>query len=820
MIDKTIMTANTIQSEIDKSEENAMIIPFFELSMNDLIKVGGKNASLGEMIHHLSPIGINIPDGFAISVDAYYDFITLNTLAPLIQDKLNRLDTSTMDNLGEVASDCKALIMNAMIPDEVQEKIKIAYSTLVEKYGADASFAVRSSATAEDSPTASFAGQHDSFLNVSGYDNVLKAVQKCYASLFNDRAIKYRIDRGFAHMTVGQSVGVQLMVRSDKGCAGVAFTIEPENGNKNLIYITGAWGLGESVVQGIVNTDEFYLFKPSTEIKKNAIVYRLLGSKNKMLVYGDTSTSNTQLIATPVAFHDQYILNDEEVNLLGLWCNHIEKHYDMPMDIEWAKDGVTGKLFIVQARPETIHGKRKSIVIKEYFLKTSEAPILSGKSVGKSIVSGKVRIVKSLADSDKIQKGDIIVAEITNPDWNALLSKAICIVTDKGGRTSHASIVARELGIPAIVGTTIATSKLKDDQLITVSCCGGDIGNIYNGKLEWEETETSVENLAKTKVKAMFNLADPMKALQYSSYPNQGVGLLRIEFIVSTCLQIHPMALVKFDQLTNQAEKNKIEELTRQYSNKTKFFTEKLAESIALVAAAFFPKEVIVRMSDFKTNEYAKLLGGKDFEPDEENPMIGFRGASRYYNDRYREGFGLECEAIKIVRNEMNLTNVKVMIPFCRTVEEGRKVLETMEAFGLRRGENKLEVYVMAEVPSNFLLVDQFAELFDGFSIGSNDLTQLTLGLDRDSSIISDLFDEKNEAVTNLIRDFIEAAHRKGVSVGLCGQAPSDFPEYSKFLVDCGIDSISFNPDAVVKGIQNIIAAEKEMAHKDDYTLV
>lgn len=788
---------------------NSFIIPFHDITMSDVDKVGGKNASLGEMISNLSKHGISVPDGFAITADAFYEFLSFNTLSPLIQDALNTLNLKTLDNLSEVGKNCRKLVLNAIFPDTLKDLIANSYKQLIREYGANLSVAVRSSATAEDSPKASFAGQHDSYLNVSGEKNLLQAVKQCYASLFNDRAIKYRIDNGFSHLQVGQSVGVQIMVRSDKGSAGVAFTIEPESGNSNLIYITGAWGLGESVVQGAVNTDEFYILKASVENGKNGLIYRHLGQKQQMLIYSDAqSRKNTQWMETPVALQDQFVLNDQEVRLLGKWCFDIEKHYKMPMDIEWAKDGITGQIFIVQARPETVHATRKKIVLKEYYIASAPQPVVTGKAVGKSVVSGKVSIVKSLADAGKVNSGDIIVADITNPDWNALLRKAICIVTNKGGRTSHASIVARELGIPAVVGTLYATEKLKDGQVITVSCISGDDGHVYNGKIDWEEKEITIQDFEHTRTKPLFILADPQKALLYASYPSEGVGLLRMEFIINNSVQIHPMALVNYAELPQGPEKKQIEALTRHFSDKKQFFVDTLAEAIALVAAAFYPKEVIVRMSDFKTNEYAKLLGGKLFEPDEENPMLGFRGASRYYNDRYREGFGLECRAIRKVREEMGLENVKVMIPFCRTVEEGKKVLKTMEGFGLRRREKNLEVYVMAEIPSNILLAKDFAQLFDGFSIGSNDLTQLTLGLDRDSAIVSNLFDENNEAVTSQIKHLIEVAHQEGVKVGLCGQAPSDYPDFARFLVSCGIDSISFNADALIRGIENIIAAE------------
>jgi pyruvate,water dikinase len=787
---------------------NHNTIPLHRISMKDLPQVGGKNASLGEMINKLSAFGIHVPDGFAVKVDAFNKFLSHNNLVERLKKELASLNQSTLANLSEVALTCRTMVLEGTFPAEVEKDIHHAYNSLME-VGLNPSLAVRSSATAEDSPTASFAGQHDSFLNVSGSDKLLAAIIKCYASLFNDRAIKYRIDNGFGDLNVGISVGVQVMVRSDIGSAGVIFTIEPETGNKNLIYLTGAWGLGESVVQGAVNTDEFYLFKTPTGAP--SIVHRSLGSKDQMLVFGDRSV-NTGWKNVPASMRDQFILTDEEVALLGKWSLIIENHYNLPMDIEWAKDGITGRLFIVQARPETVHSrlKKTAATMKEYSLQSSKPAILSGKAVGRSVVAGRVCIVKSLADGAKVKTGDIIVADITNPDWNALLRKAVCIVTNKGGRTSHASIVARELGIPALVGTMSATEKLVDGQEITVSCADGDEGHVYDGRLTWTEKEIPVSTISGTRTQPMFILADPDKALLYSSYPNQGVGLLRMEFMISNTLQIHPMALINYDQLSGDTVKKQIDALTRHYTDKKQFFIDKLAESIGLVAAAFYPKDVIVRMSDFKTNEYAKLLGGALYEPDEENPMLGFRGASRYYHERYREGFGLECKAIKKAREEMKLTNIKVMIPFCRTVEEGGKVLEVMKEYGLERHLNGLEVYVMAEIPSNILLARKFAKIFDGFSIGSNDLTQLTLGIDRDSAIVSDLFNENDEAVQQLIASLIKTAHDEGVKVGLCGQAPSDYPKFARFLVECGIDSISFNPDALIRGIQNIADAEKD----------
>lgn len=791
-----------------ETKVGAYILPFSELSMKQLAQVGGKNASLGEMMQSLTPYGIRIPDGFAITTSAYREFLEDNSLVDQLTRVLATLDKKNLGNLDEVGKKCRDLVTGAHFPEDLRNAIAGAYRRFREKYGEDVAVAVRSSATAEDSPKASFAGQHDSYLNINSLDELLNSVRLCYASFFNDRAIKYRLDYGFDDMKVSLSVGVQHMVRSDKGSAGVAFTIDPESGNENIIYITGAWGLGETVVQGEVNTDEFYLFNHALEKNKTGIVSRKLGVKQVMMIYGGDNQERTVLQETPAALRDQFVLKDDEVHTLGTWCYQIEKHYGMPMDIEWAKDGVSGDLFIVQARPETVHASHKTAVIKEYSMKTDQKPVLVGKAIGHAVVSGRATIVKSLADSDKVKDGDIIVSDMTNPDWNALLRKAIAIVTNKGGRTSHASIIARELGIPAVVGTLKATTDLKDGETITVSCIGGDEGYVYNGKLAWTEKETDIKKIPHTRTKPMLILADPEKALLHASYPNEGVGLLRMEFIIANSIHIHPMALVNFDALPNDSEKKQIEALTRREVDKKKFFVNTLAEAIGLVAAAFYPKDVIVRMSDFKTNEYARLIGGRSFEPEEENPMLGFRGASRYYSDRYREGFKLECDAIKKVRNDMGLTNVKVMIPFCRTVAEGKAVLNTMKQFGLERGENGLEVYVMAEIPSNILLASEFAKLFDGFSIGSNDLTQLTLGLDRDSAIVSGLFDENNEAVKLLIAQLVETAHKEGRKVGLCGQAPSDHPGFAGFLVGCHIDSISFTPDALIRGIQNIQQAE------------
>jgi pyruvate, water dikinase len=638
----------------------------------------------------------------------------------------------------------------------------------------------------------------------------LQAVQNCYVSLFTDRAIKYRLDNGFAHMKVALSVGVQRMVRADLGSAGVAFTIDPETGNDQVIYLTSAWGLGENVVQGAVIPDEFYIFKSAIGHYPRTIVDRRLGAKEHKMIYSENREFPLVNVETTPAERGEFSLSDDDVQTLGAWCLHIEKHYAMPMDVEWARDGLSNELFIVQARPETVHRRKQELVVKEYHLRTSAKPLCKGKAVGRAIISGRACLVHSLADATKVQLGDIIVADITSPDWNAMLRKAASIVTNKGGRTSHASIVARELGIHAVVGTGDATTRLHDGQIITVACNNGDEGKVYDGRLEWEETSTSIDPHVVTRTRPMLILANPGRAFNLARYPSQGVGLLRMEFIITNTIRIHPMALVKFAGLPDSQDKQAIEAMTRNRHDKGQYFIEHLAEAVGLVAAAFYPREVIVRMSDFKSNEYAQLLGGLTFEPKEENPMLGFRGASRYYHPNYREGFGLECEAMRVVRDEMGLTNVKLMIPFCRTVEEGKKVLETMANFGLVRGKNGLEVYVMVEVPSNVILAREFAEIFDGFSIGSNDLTQLTLGIDRDSASISEVFDENNLAVKKTLAMVIHEAKAAGVQIGLCGQAPSDYPEFARFLVAEGIDSISFNADALLKGIANIQAAEAE----------
>jgi len=788
---------------------NSYIKKFSETGITDIAAVGGKNSSLGEMITKLSSKGIPVPDGFATTALAFEEFLTANSLQPRLYGLMQELDRVNYSNLKELGGKARKLLLSAELPKDLELAVIHAYKELC-----GASYfevAVRSSATAEDLPQASFAGQHESYLNIKGEDALLQAIKKCYASLYTDRAIKYREDNGFAHEKVALSVGIQKMVRSDKASSGVVFTLEPESGFRDIVHISGVWGLGENIVQGTVTPDEFFVFKPTLLQRKNAIIQKKLGEKAKTMIYGSDENNPIVNIPTPKEKQEIFVLNDEEITRIANWALVIEDHYQKPMDIEWAKDGITNELFIIQARPETVHSQKNPLLVKEYKLLDKGEAITTGEAIGSKVATGKARILQSPKESGKLQPGEIVVTDLTSPDWDPILKNAAAIITNKGGRTSHASIVARELGVPAIVGCGNATEKISDGEMITVSCCEGKTGFVYKGKLSFNERVLDFSNIKKPEATEVMLIAgDPDKAFKLSFYPNDGVGLMRIEFIITHAVQIHPMALVKFDELKDAAIKQKIEELTHHYPDKEKYFVDKLAEGVATIAAAFYPKDVIVRMSDFKTNEYANLIGGKDFEPSEENPMIGFRGASRYYNDLYREGFRLECEAIRKVRDQMGLTNVKVMIPFCRTIEEGNKVIAVMKRYGLEQGVNNLEVYVMAEIPSNVVLAGKFAKIFDGFSIGSNDLTQLTLGIDRDSAIISHLFSEQDEAAKEMIATMISKAKKAGAKIGLCGQAPSDFPEFAQFLVEQGIDSISFNPDALLKGIENINMAESK----------
>ncbi|HEC77368.1 MAG TPA: phosphoenolpyruvate synthase [Thermoplasmatales archaeon] len=779
---------------------------FNEISKKDVSLFGGKNSSLGELYRNLSNMGIKVPGGFAVSADAYKFFIKSTGLEEKIKNALKNLDKSDIKELRKKGKIARELILNSEIPEELKNEIGCAYKKLEEIYGKNVDVAVRSSATAEDLPTASFAGQYETFLNVRGEKNLIEAVLKCYSSLFTDRAISYREDHGFNHFDIFLSIGIQKMVRADKACSGVIFTIDPETGFKNTVYITGSWGLGELVVQGAVNPDAFYVFKPTLEKGYKAIIEKKLGEKNKMLVYGKEGIIEKDV---PGHLTDKFILDDEEILLLARWAIEIEKHYKMPMDIEWAKDGISNDLFIVQARPETVHSARKSFYV--YELDEKSDVIIEGEAIGNKIGRGRAKIVKSIEEMEDFKEGDVLVADMTDPDWEPIMKIASAIVTNRGGRTCHAAIVSRELGIPAVIGTKMATELIKDGEEITVDCSEG-IGRVYRGLLKYEEKEINFDDIPETKTRIMMNVAIPEKAFLLSQIPNDGVGLARIEFIINSHIGIHPMALVEYEKLRTAREEKireivkEIEKRTSVYENKKEFYVEQLAMGIAKIASAFYPNDVIVRFSDFKTNEYAKLIGGNLYEPVENNPMIGWRGASRYYDEKFREAFGLECRAIKKCRDEMGLKNIKVMIPFCRTPEEGMKVLQTMESFGLKRED--IEVYVMCEVPSNVILAEEFAKIFDGFSIGSNDLTQLTLGIDRDSDLISHLFDERNEAVKKMIESVIDTAKKYGRKIGICGQAPSDFPEFAKFLIDKGIDSISLNPDAVVK--TKYVVAERE----------
>ena len=766
-------------------------VPLNSVTMKDLASVGGKNASLGEMMNSLTSAGVRVPDGFAVTVQAYRDFLVENGLESQLQKTLDELDVRSLGNLSEVASKCQDLIRAARLPTDVVVAITRAYRSMRQDTE-EAVVAVRSSATAEDLPTASFAGQHDSFMDVTGVAEVLESIKKCYGSVFNARAIKYRIDNSVDHLKLGLSVGIQQMVRTQTGSAGVAFTIEPESGSSNVIYLTSTWGPGEQIVQGSVTPDEILLFKPALLGKRRSILRRRKGA----------STSGRNNV------YSGFSITDQQAEDIGRSCMAIEKHYGIPMDIEWARDGVSDELFIVQARPETVRSQETDIVEHEYHLEDHKPPTLSGIAVGRGVATGTVRIVRGLADASRVRKGDVIVAETTNPDWNAMLRNASCIVTARGGRTSHASIVARELGIHAIVGAEGATSRLADGQTITVACIGGEHGQVFDGPLTWTSETIRVVDVPKTRTKAMLILADPDQAFRLARYPSSGVGLMRMEFAIANTIRIHPMALLHPEMIADEDERREIDRLTADHSNRREFFVDQLREAIATVAAAFHPRPVIIRMSDFKTNEYARLLGGRAFEPDEENPMLGFRGASRYYHPRYRDGFMMECDAVKSARDDMGLTNIIVMIPFCRTPEEGRNVLQTMSASGLVRGRNGLQVYVMAEIPSNVVLAEQFAAIFDGFSIGSNDLTQLVLGIDRDSEILGPLFDESDPAVLAVLDDMINRAKQSGRPIGLCGQAPSDRPEFATYLVHQHIDSMSFTPDALIRGIRNIALAE------------
>lgn len=771
---------------------------FNEVGIKDVPMVGGKNASLGEMYQNLTKDGIKVPNGFATTAEAYNHFVKEAGLDKKIRAILKDLDTKNMANLSKKGAQVREVIIKSEFPIDLRDEIISDYHKLSKMYKTtNLDVAVRSSATAEDLPDASFAGQQETFLNIRGEKEILIAVKKCIASLFTNRAISYRHDKGFDHFDIALSVGIQKMVRSDLGSSGVMFTIDTESGFRDVVLINSIYGLGENIVQGKVNPDEFYVFKPT-----KAIISRNIGKKSLRMVYNSDPKNPVKDIKVNEADRQKPSINDVQVIKLAEWGMMIEKHYNRPMDIEWALDGKTKELFIIQARPETIHSTRNYEIIEEFKLEKKGKIIAKGKSVGYKIGAGKANKIMSVKDISKFKPGEVLVTEMTDPDWQPIMKIASAIVTDKGGRTCHAAIVSRELGIPCVVGTNDASKKVKSGQSVTVSCTEGEEGIVYDGKVEFKINKINIKKLNRPKVNIMMNIGTPKSAFGFSFIPNNGVGLARLEFIINDSIKIHPLALMNFDKLKDRAAKKKIAELTLGYKDKSQFFIDKLSEGIAMIGAAFFPKDVIVRLSDFKSNEYSNLIGGKEFEPVESNPMMGWRGASRYYDPKYRPAFELECKALKKVRDDMGLTNVKIMVPFCRTVEEGKKVIEIMNEQGLKQGKNGLEVYVMAEIPSNIILAEEFAKVFDGFSIGSNDLTQLTLGMDRDAGGVYQVAgesNEKNEAVKSLIKYLIQVGKKTKRKVGICGQGPSDFPDFAEFLLEEGIDSISLNPDTVIK---------------------
>jgi pyruvate,water dikinase len=790
---------------------------FEEIGIKDIPLVGGKNASLGEMYRELASQGVKVPNGFAITADAYRDFLRATKLDRTIEEILQSLNTQDVENLRQRGRRVREAILAATLPAHLQQAITEAYNRLSDGSHNLVDVAVRSSATAEDLPDASFAGQQETYLNVQGHQALLDACKRCFASLFTDRAISYRVDKGFGHLKIALSIGVQRMVRSDLATSGVMFSIDTETGFKDAVLINAAYGLGENVVQGAVNPDEYYVFKPTLKQGFRPILQKMMGTKEFKLIYDVGGGKMVKNIPVPPDDRARFAMSDEDILTLARWACVIEDHYSgkkgrpSPMDMEWAKDGQTGELFILQARPETVQSQKDCDTMETYRLTQRGRVLVKGRSVGEKIASGPVRVIKSAQYLQQFKEGEVLVTDKTDPDWEPIMKKAAAIVTNRGGRTCHAAIVSRELGLAAVVGTEKGTEVLKDGQMVTVSAAEGDIGVVYEGKLAFHVDRVILKGLQRPKTKVMMNVGNPEEAFSLSFIPNDGVGLAREEFIISTYIKAHPLALLDYDRLDDVAVKAEIDWVSIGHPDKPQFFVDKLAEGVAMIAAAFYPKDVIVRLSDFKSNEYANLIGGRRYEPTEDNPMLGFRGASRYYNPRYQAGFALECRAMRKVREEMGLTNVKLMIPFCRTVEEGQLVLAEMQKHGLRRGEKGLEVYVMCEIPSNVILAEQFAEVFDGFSIGSNDLTQLVLGVDRDSEIVAHLFDERNQAVKSMIAGVINVAKAKGKKIGICGQAPSDYPDFAKFLVEQGIDSISLNPDAVMKTTAMILDLEQSV---------
>ena len=793
---------------------------FADTGIGDVPLVGGKNASLGEMVRELTAKGVKVPNGFSMTADAYRYFLRATGVDRQIDEILTGLDTRDLENLRSRALRVRQVILGSPLPQDLETAIIAAYEQLRGSDAHPPDVAVRSSATAEDLPDASFAGQQETYLNVQGSRALLDTVRRCCASLFTDRAISYRADKGFDHQKIALSVGVQRMVRSDLATSGVMFTLDTESGFRDAVLINAAYGLGENVVQGSVNPDEYYVFKPTLKQGFAPILQKVLGNKEFKLIYDIGGGKMVKNVPVSPDDRARFALSDDEILTLARWACIIEDHYsakkgrECPMDIEWAKDGNTGELFIVQARPETVRSREQTGTYETYRLGHRGAVLVTGRSVGAKVATGPVRVIKSVQHLEQFRAGEILVTDKTDPDWEPIMKKAAGIVTNRGGRTCHAAIVSRELGVPAIVGTERGTELLRDGQRVTVSCAEGDTGFIYEGELPFEVQRVNLKDVGRPRTKVMMNVANPEEAFSLSFIPNDGVGLAREEFIITSYIKIHPLALVGFDQLEDAAAKSEIAKLTSGYTDKPQFFVDKLAQGVAMIAAAFYPKDVILRLSDFKTNEYANLIGGRAFEPNEENPMIGFRGASRYYHPRYQAGFALECRAMKKVRDEMGLKNLKLMIPFCRTVEEGRRVQTEMAKHGLVRGEDGLELYVMCEIPSNVILADQFAEIFDGFSIGSNDLTQLILGVDRDSEIVAPIFDERNDAVKKMIAQVIATARAQGRKIGICGQAPSDYPDFAQFLVEQGIDSISLTPDTVLKTTLAIVEKERALSSK------
>jgi pyruvate,water dikinase len=787
---------------------------FEDLGSDDVPSVGGKNAALGEMIQQLKHQNIRVPDGFATTAEAYRAFINHNDLEEKIRDLLDSLESGDK-SLEEVGKSIRRLFTHhTEFPDEIEQGIREAYHELSQRYEVDeVDIAARSSATAEDLPEASFAGQQETFLNVTGEHKLLESCKECYASLFTDRAITYREEQGFDHMKVALSVGVQKMVRADKAGSGVIFTIDTETGFPDVIVINAAWGLGENVVQGAVNPDEYRVFQPLLDNEKlKPIIEKSLGTKEKKMIYASGGSASTKNADTTQRERQSFVLNDEQILQLGRWAASIEDYYERPMDIEWALDGQLDELFILQARPETVQSQREAGSLKSYTIHERSERLLTGIAIGSAVSAAQAQVIKDVSEIDRFEEGSILITGMTDPDWVPIMKQASGIVTDYGGRTSHAAIVSRELGIPAVVGTGNATETLKDGQEITLSSVEGEEGYIYEGILDFDEEEVDLSDVPDIDTQIMMNIASPAAAFRWWQLPVKGIGLARMEFIINNVIKIHPMALVQFDELEDKNAKQEIAELTRGYDDKSQYFVDHLARGIAKIAAAQYPHRVIVRMSDFKTNEYADLIGGQEFEPAEANPMLGFRGASRYYSDRYRPGFALECRAIKKVREEIGLDNVVIMIPFCRTLDEADRVMEVLDEYGLARGQNGLQVYVMIEIPSNVVLAEEFGQRFDGFSIGTNDLTQLVLGVDRDSEMLSEIFDERNPAIKRTVEQLIESAHRVDTKVGICGQAPSDYPEFAAFLVRTNIDSISVNPDSVIKVIRHIAEQKGETA--------